>query len=649
MKPETNKTGQHRYSISVLLIPAFLFFCNPLYSQKTPDQDTLLQRPFTAPLINPKNIRLYFIDTSYRQDVYLIPFSDPERYKTVIFLDSLKSRASKKIVTRKLFDFLIISPDKTVSKSITRTSDVSYIEFAGKKIRKIEISRLSVFGSNIESPAAFNPNGLESLLNKTHINTSENIIRKNLLFSAGDSISPLTLSDNERLLRDLPFINDAKIIVVPVSESEADIMVLTKDIYSLGAGITIGSLKKGSVSLYDKNIFGMGHEFRIEVPYNSRFPDSPGFGAKYLVNNINKTFINLDLFFYDGLGEKTYGFDLSRKLISSTTKYAGGVSIKEMFTTEDFNSSTEPEPLKYNLQDYWISRSFLINPERVSRFIIGARYKNNNVFNHPVIQPDSYHRLQKNKIFLGSVALSVQKFYKTNLIYGYGRTEDIPYGGLIDFTAGREISEFKQRTYLGTSLSIGHSIKSIGYFYSSAGFAAFIINSRTEQGMLLLRTNFISNMLYLGRSRIRNFVNVDYTRGFDRYSDEYLSFNRENGFSGFRNDTVGGTQRLSFNIESVLFSPVNFYGFKFAFFGFTDFGFLFDTNEHVGSGDFLSSIGVGIRIRNDNMVFNTLQVRLGFFPNLPEYSRTKPVVVSGEQLLSPYNFEPGMPSLLPYK
>ncbi len=36
------------------------------------------------------------------------------------------------------------------------------------------------------------------------------------------------------ILRQLPFIDDARIIVVPVSDDEADIVVLTKDVYSLG-------------------------------------------------------------------------------------------------------------------------------------------------------------------------------------------------------------------------------------------------------------------------------------------------------------------------------------------------------------------------------------------------------------------------------
>jgi hypothetical protein len=152
-----------------------------------------------------------------------------------------------------------------------------------------------------------------------------------------------------------------------------------------------------------------------------------------------------------------------------------------------------------------------------------------------------------------------------------------------------------------------------------------------------------------GNSKLRNFVYLQYTRGFGRYSNEFLKFYTENGFSGFRNDSVNGTQRLSVSLESVLFSPINVYGFRFAFFGFTDFAFLSGTTENIGNGYALSSIGVGIRIRNDNLVFNTLQIRIGYFPNPPSYSNISPVTISGEQMLRPTNFEPGPPSIIPYR
>jgi hypothetical protein len=646
MNPDVDYERNIQKIIRTCILLTFLCFNNLLYSQ----QKTDIPRISTDSIFKIRHIYLPSLSGTYINiPDSLLPHSNFTDSPAPVFYDSLEAKASRRLITKKIHELLIVSHESSSKKEITGSSENKYLHFSGMRIRNIEIKRLSVFGSNINNPNSFDPNKLEKLLNATHINTREQIIRKNLLFSLGDTVSPMIISDNERLIRQLPFIDDSRIIIIPVSEEAVDIVVVTKDIYSLAASYNYSSIKKGSASLFEKNIFGMGHEFRFNMPYNSDMPDSPGFGFEYNINNIAKSFANLGLFYFDGLGERTFGFNLQRKLVSSTTKYAGGISIKEMFTSEDLDTLPIPEPLKYNLQDYWLARSFLLDRRSVSRLIFGVRYTNNNVFNHPLIMPDSYHHLQKYRIYMGSVSFSVQRYYKNNLIYGYGRTEDIPYGGLINFTAGREINEFKQRTYMGLNLALGESIRSIGYFYTSAGIATFINEGQTEQGILSLRSDFISNLLYLGNYRIRNFVKVDYTRGFDRYTDEFLSFIREDGFSGFKNDSVGGRQRLAINLESVLFSPADYYGFKFAFFGFADLGFLFGTNEFVRQGEILSSVGLGVRIRNDNLVFNTLQIRIGYFPNLPDYSRINYILVSGEQLLRPENFEPGPPSLLTYQ
>ena len=650
MRPDVEIKFRYRDRAGLLILPVLLFFNTGLFSQiRTGNDPIILTRPEKHIQIN-GNQSPILSETPGNLPCDLIPpvISNNDRHP--LFYDSLKARASKSVITKKLYDFIIVSNKTSSGKHISGISVGDFLNSSGKIIRNIEVKRLSVFGTDINNPLSLNTGRVENLLNKTHFNTSEFIIRKNLLFSEGDTLSPLILSDNERILRQLPFIDDSRIIVVSVSEEYADIVVLVKDVYSLGASVECLSLSKGSVWLYEKNIFGTGHEFRLNVPYDSDLSHSPGIGLNYNINNIAKSFLNLYLYYINGLGRTTYGFNLDRKLISSTTKYAGGISVRQLYTSEDLDTLPEPEPLKYSQQDYWLMRSFLINEESVTRFIIGARYINNNVFDRPYILPDSYHSLQRYKMFLGSASLSMQKFYKTNLIYGYGRTEDIPYGGLLNFTAGKEINEFKQRLYAGINLSTGHSVKRLGYFYSSAGFSTFINKRRTEQGLLLLRTSYVSNLLYPGRYRIRNFVRIDYTKGFGRYTDEYLLFDRENGFSGFRNDSLRtARQRLSVNLESVMFSPGKLYGFRFAYFAFADLGYLFCTNEFAGEGEIVSSIGMGIRIRNDNLVFNTLQIRLSYFPNLPRYSKVSYLNVSGEQLLSPENFDPGPPSVLPYR
>lgn len=628
-------------------ILVLLLSCNYSYSQTRSQKNNIRPIPQRVLKSIRNNIPELSRDTLSGIPSMLIPPSQPKG-KSEIFYDSLKIKASKNPFTKRLFDVMVVDPDTIYKKKFTGTSDANYLIHSGKIIRKIEIRRLNVFGADINFPVSENANKYEKILNKTHFNTTENIIRKNLLFSEGDRISPLTLSDNERLLRQLPFISDARITIVAVSDTEADVVVYTKDVYSLGASYTYNGLKKGSVSVFDKNIFGIGHEFGIDVPFDNTKPPSPGFGVHYTADNIRKTFVNLNVFYLYGLGDRTYGFALSRKLVSSTSKYAGGISMRQMYTSEDLDTLKIPAPVKYNLQDYWLSRSFLINRESVSRIIIGIRYTNNNVFDHPEILPNSFYNLQKYKIYLASTALSIQKYTKTNLIYSYGRTEDIPYGALLKFTMGREYNEFKQRTYIGGEASIGNKDEHLGYIYFYSGFSTYLNKGNTEQGLLSLRLNYFSNLLNLGNFRVRNFVYLQYSRGFGRYSNEYLKFIETNGFSGFKNDSVIGNQRLRLSLESVLFSPVNIIGFRFAFFGFTDFAFLSGTNEILGRGYALSSIGLGVRIRNDNLIFNTLQIRIGYFPNPPAFSRISLITVSGEQLLQPDNFESGPPGIIPY-
>jgi len=182
-----------------------------------------------------------------------------------------------------------------------------------------------------------------------------------------------------------------------------------------------------------------------------------------------------------------------------------------------------------------------------------------------------------------------------------------------------------------------------------AGYGSFINDYNAEQAVLTLRMRYFSNLLPIRGSMVRNFLNVNYTRGIARYEDEYLKVLRENGFAGFRNDSLRGGQRVTMSFETVFFSPYNLYGFKFAFFGFADMSFLAGTHQLISNGTILSGLGIGIRLRNENLVFNTLQVRIGYYPNPPAYSDINALTLSGEQPLRPSNFEPGPPAVYKYQ
>jgi len=395
-------------------------------------------------------------------------------------------------------------------------------------------------------------------------------LRNYLLFNAGDSLSPLILSENERIIRKLAIIDDARFIIIPVSDDQVDILLVTKDVYSLGMNVSLNGIKAGRINLLEKNLAGFGHELTISVPYDYYRDYPPGIGIIYRMNNINRSLIDAELSYINALGKTSYQASLSRDFVAATTKWAGGASINETYTTEDLDTLENPHPLEYNYLDMWGGRSFMLNEEKVSKAIFAFRYINNNVYRRPEITSTSYRSLQKYKLYLGSVALSRQKYYKTNLIYNWGRSEDIPYGGLLRFTYGREYNEFDTRDYMGVEGSLGKFIRGFGYLYGLARYSTFTRESDYEQSVMNLKSSYISNLQGAGRYKMRYFVSLDYTRGFNRYEDEYLTVSDKYGVRGFRNDSIRINQRLYCNLEAVSFSPIYLYGFRFVFFAFAD-------------------------------------------------------------------------------
>ena len=122
---------------------------------------------------------------------------------------------------------------------------------------------------------------------------------------------------------------------------------------------------------------------------------------------------------------------------------------------------------------------------------------------------------------------------------------------------------------------------------------------------------WFSNLFMLRRSRIRQFLSLNYTQGWNRLagSDESIRFTSENGLQALKEYAIG-TNRMILNTETVLFSPYHPLGFRIAFFGFADFG-LIGYSPNIFKNEFYTSLGIGVRLRNERLVFNTIQIRLG--------------------------------------
>jgi len=565
------------------------------------------------------------------------------------FYDSLRVRSEKRKLTSLLYDMIVVTPGSAANARVDMTSTSPFKKYEGKIIRNREVIRLNAFGTNLDIPAKEASSKHQQLLNSTYTKTKSFILNRYLLFREGDTISSLEMADNERLLRQLPFIDDAIITIVTVDSSYADVAIIVRETYPYGLNLSIKGLNSGTVRAYDRNFAGLGHELTLTVPYDfDEFP-YPGFGFQYFIRNIARSFSDLDLKFADGLGSTTMESTFYRNFVSSEIKYAWSASLKMTRTTEDLDTMPVPVPLSYTWQDYWVARAFMLDRTRVTRLIISSRYIYNNVFSRPEIDDFSYYRLQSYQLVTGSLALSSQRYINTSLIYSYGRTEDIPYGYMVELLGGREKNEFKWRTYAGFKVSIGNIVPRVGYIYAGAAISTFYNQGSTEQGMVQASLRYFTPLVKVGRSRIRTFVNLDYTRGFSRYTDESLYLNNSSFIRGFSNDSINGGTRITLSLEPVLFLHKPVIGFRFALFAYTDVGLLLGEGFKDGNYYTVPALGAGIRIRNDQLVLNTIQIRLAWYPNSPPYSEKSWITAGNIERLRSPGFEPGPPGVTPFQ
>ena len=97
--------------------------------------------------------------------------------------------------------------------------------------------------------------------NRVHRRTRANLIRNELLFAEGDCLDPFLVEESGRILRALPFIADADVYPVVVSETEAHVVVDTRDKWTLKLDIRAEvdqRFQLTHVSITEENLMGTG-------------------------------------------------------------------------------------------------------------------------------------------------------------------------------------------------------------------------------------------------------------------------------------------------------------------------------------------------------------------------------------------------------
>lgn len=524
----------------------------------------------------------------------------------------------------------VSKPDSIIKATVLNTkSIIPFNEYRGKVIRNITTEELGFEKIFTDTSKPFNYYGTR-ILNALHTDTYDWVIKDNLFIKKGSRLNPYVLSDNERYLRSLEFIQDARIVVKPVngSNDSIDVVVITKDLFSITGSLDISGVERQKLRAAETNLAGAGQKIQVTALHDiNRHPVS-GYDFLYSKNSLAHSFITATVG-YSRINSDRTGRDnvdaayflLSRPLISPYSRAAGSLELR---LNQSNNLYHQPDSLFRNYKnasiDVWAGynigvKNLIKDNKSRDRAFVAIRYLSNNFSRIPIQFGKKYNSLFNDiHALLGEVTIFKQEFYKTNYIYGFGTTEDVPYGYNIAFTAGWHKQLDLSRPYFGINSNLyaaSEKGKFTQYYLRTGGF---INKGKLEDVSLLIGGSAYSKLYLFQHFKMRQYLKYNFTKLFNRVVYDPIQINNSLGLKDFRADSLRGTQRVSVYAETFFFAKLKLFGFQLAPFGFADASILTGENKPFYKSDLYTALGGGLRTRNVNLVFPTAELRLIYFP-----------------------------------
>jgi hypothetical protein len=512
-------------------------------------------------------------------------------------------------------------------------NDIRFKKYNGLFIRKILIRSLD-FGISFGDTTKRLSNKITSVLNYLHVDTKDRVVRNNLFFREGDVLSSYLVGLNERHLRDLIYLQDAKIRVQRVQGTidSVDVFVIVKDAFSLGGGLRVDRIDKIEVTAGEDNLDGKGDRIQVQSLFDGQRLKKFGTGAEYIRRNIDGTFIDL----YSGF--KSYNRSFSDNKPEENSAYIGFIKpfihplMKFTYAAEASMNVTENlyntdsvyrSDYKYRLGsvDAWIGWNLSSGTKPLMagkhyNWLLSGRILRHHFYERPGDYLDKYfYRYIDLKAGLTALTVFHQDYYRTRFLYGFGRFEDVPEGADASVVTGWTKSNDRVRPYGGLDLKRYFFTRHENYFNLGFKLGGYFYNSNIEDLGILASVNYFSRLRQLSPNwKERFFLDGSVTKQINYALTEPLLINNEYGIDGYNNNNAGGDARITVKAESVFFSPWSVIYFHLAPFIFGQASAFHISEMGEKNSKIYSAVGGGLRIQNESLVFGTIEIRAAWYP-----------------------------------
>ena len=571
----------------------------------------------------------------------LIIISEQVYAQDDIYIHSLRDSTfllkSKKGIFKKLGDAIWIDAPQfnMQNNSGVIKNESPFTKYKGKIINQIQVNSVSYeipFNDTMPSSKKIIRAVEEALYNST---TNKTML-KNLFFNTGDTLYPYLIADNEKFLRELAFIQDARIVAsIDPADSNGVIMNIEwKDIFPFGGSGNIGSIESFNAEINHNNIFGLGDKIQINALYDFDRRPLAATGFEYIKRNFMGSFLNLTF----GIDKIKPAFNSGRReeyaryikgdlpLVSPYHSFTGGFEFGTYASSNTYNTRLPYQHMykyAYGMMDGWMGINIGAglrvkdNLQTRLRKFISFRAMSKRFSEIPDTANIKYN-IHYSNIDAGLVALNIfkQEYYHTSYIYGFGRNEDVPEGYSFSVVSGLTQRNTKTRPYLGIDYERDYFSEQKNYTNFILKLGGYLHNGSLEDISFLSAVNYFTTLKKLSNPKWskRNFVQISATQQVNTILNEPLYLRSEYGIPTFKNDNIQAATRVSCNIESVYYNMVKYYGFSFAPFMFVNSSYIKLIGEAIEKGSIYTALGLGCRTRNENLVFGTIELKAYYYP-----------------------------------
>ena len=539
----------------------------------------------------------------------------------------LKEVAYRHGWSRQVYQMIFVHPPHGNIEVIeAENSEARYRPYQGREIREVHVRVLPPFGTSIHA-ASDSTRWFEVMGNSIHQRTSGRIVRRELTVKPGDKVTPFELVQNELLLKHLSSIDDALVQVIEVAgdSSRVDLQVTCRDEFSWTGSGSTNFTSNAEIGIENRNLWGIGHLARYKAEFQKHENKKWGHEAEDATRNLLVPHLDFLGIYRHTADHHFFSLALKKEFLTTRTRWAGGASFMRVFSSALLVDKDIEKPVKlfnYRFVDAWGGYSWQ-RPRLYTfnqNFFVTARFTAIRFFDRPEVLPDSNHFYYNRDTYIAAASYIKLKYFKANLIHDFGRAEEIPSGLYGTFIIGHEKQEFDDFFYLGTGWTYSWYNAHADHFYSfSAALGSFFNSYKMESGVFKLDGNYISPLYRAGKNRFRLYARVDYTRGINRLPGDSIYFRRKD-IHGFDNRatrrTLGGNHRLSASLSTTLFLSRIKWGFRASLSAYADMGMLATGRTMLVKQAPYWGVGASLNLRNDNIVFKNLSVRVVYYPRV---------------------------------